>query len=89
VGTWTASPAQGVTIALSIAAPEKFTWSVDQGGKKTSFDGQVSLAGDVLTLARQDGSALVGRVGVPAPGQLLFQAMGGGAADPGLTFTRQ
>ena len=88
-GTWTASPAQGVAISLTVADPDKFTWSVDQSGKKNAFDGQVSLANDILTLARQDGSALVGRVGMTGDGKMLFQAMGGGAGDPGLTFTRQ
>jgi tetratricopeptide (TPR) repeat protein len=87
-GTWTATPAEGTTITLEIAAPKSFTWKVDQKGKLQQFQGEYSLADDVLTLAQPNGATLVGKVGWRDDQHFSFHLVDVGASDPGLDFSR-
>jgi tetratricopeptide (TPR) repeat protein len=84
-GTWTASPAPGVTITLTIGPADAFTWSVTQNGQTKSFKGQSSLLEGTLTLARADGSPLVAHLTQPDPTSLHFQVS---PTDPGLSFKK-
>jgi tetratricopeptide (TPR) repeat protein len=87
-GTWTAAPVEGTAITLTISAPKSFTWKVDQKGKTQQFQGEYSLADDVLTLAQPNGATLVGRVGWQDDQHFTFRLVNLGTADPGLNFTR-
>jgi hypothetical protein len=88
-GTWTASPADGSAITLSVAPGGKFTWKVASGGQSHALSGESTYGGGVLTLVPAGGNApMVGEVKWQDDGRFVFQALGGGAADPGLTFSR-
>ncbi len=88
-GTWTASPGQGSAITLSIAPGGKFTWKVDSGGQSHDLSGQSTYGASVLTLVPPEGNApMVGEVKWQDDSRFVFQALGGGASDPGLTFSR-
>jgi hypothetical protein len=88
-GEWAATRLDGGKIALSIKPDGGFRWSVeDKGGKTDSFDGTFSLEDNVLILERTSGGALMGRVTALADNKFNFKVMGGGDADPGLTFAK-
>lgn len=88
-GAWTATRADGGKIGLSLTKEGAFAWSVrDQGGKMDSFDGTFSLEDDLLILERKAGGALMGRISALAENRFQFKVLGGGASDPGLTFTK-
>jgi tetratricopeptide (TPR) repeat protein len=88
-GAWTAMRPDGGKIGLGIKDDGTFTWSVeDKAGKKDSFDGTFSLEENMLILERKSGGALMGRVTALADNKFLFKAIGGGDADPGLTFAK-
>jgi tetratricopeptide (TPR) repeat protein len=88
-GTWTASPAQGTTITLTLAADGAFTWKVSVNGDEHTISGTSNSAADILTLAQTNGGPpLVGNVRWQSPDRFVFQALGGGAGDPGLTFSK-
>ncbi len=88
-GTWTASPAQGSAITLSVVPGGKFTWKVDSGGQSHVLSGESTYGAGVLTLVPTGGNApMVGEVKWQDDGRFVFQALGGGAGDPGLTFSR-
>lgn len=88
-GLWTSKPADGVTIQLSLATDSRFTWTVSNQGKSSEFSGQYSMAGDTLTLARQqDGEKLSGRVALTSAKSFTFKLNKTDEKDPGLTFVR-
>jgi len=87
-GTWTAKPAPDTTITLSMKDDHKFIWKVSDKGKPRQFEGESSLADDVLTLTQTGGATLVGRVALEGNNRLNFKAIGDGSDDPGLTFQR-
>ena len=51
-GSWTASPAQDTTIALTIRDDDTFDWEVTSKGKSQDITGNWSLTNGVLTLAQ-------------------------------------
>lgn len=88
-GTWTASPDKGSTIALSFAAQGDFTWKVTTQGQAHSLAGQSTYGSGVLTLVQAEGGPpMVGRVTWQDADHFVFQALGGGTGDPGLSFSR-
>jgi tetratricopeptide (TPR) repeat protein len=88
-GTWTASPDAGTSITLAIAADGKFTWKVAAKGKSHQLAGQSTSESGILTLAQAEGAPpMVGQVKWRDGDHFTFQALGGGPADPGLSFTR-
>ncbi len=88
-GEWTATRPDGGRIGLSVKPEGAFQWSVeDKSGKKDSFDGTFSLEDNVLILERSAGGALMGRVTALADNRFNFKVLGGGDADPGLTFAK-
>ena len=90
VGTWTASPADGVTITLNLTPDNKFTWGVKDKGGDRSFAGTSSLGSDILTLAPPSGTAMVGKISLKDANQFNFnfKALGAGSDDPGLNFKK-
>ncbi|WP_145235412.1 tetratricopeptide repeat protein [Urbifossiella limnaea] len=88
-GDWSAARPDGGKIGLALKADGAFTWTVqDKAGKRDSFDGTFTLEDSVLILERKSGGALMGRVTALADNRFLFRLIGGGDADPGLTFAK-
>ncbi|MFO0888052.1 MAG: hypothetical protein U0790_02780 [Isosphaeraceae bacterium] len=87
-GTWTAQPAPDTRIGLTIQADGSFAWQVTQKGQAKSFSGKSTFGEGLLTLAQDQGPALVGRVGWKDANHIAFHIVGEGPDDPGLTFTR-
>jgi tetratricopeptide (TPR) repeat protein len=88
-GTWAATPAQGVKIALAIQDDGAFTWTATGPGKPPmNIAGKSSLADGVLTLSAEGGQngALVGRVAWQDADNFTFRLLGAPANDPGLKF---
>jgi hypothetical protein len=88
VGTWKASPAPGTTIALTAGADGGFQWNVTTQGKTQPIQGKYTYDNGVLTMTQPSGDALVGKVTWQDDNHFVFQAMGGGPSDPGLTFSK-
>jgi tetratricopeptide (TPR) repeat protein len=88
-GTWSASPDKDSAIALSIAAGGDFTWKVTTKGQSHPLSGQSTYGSGVLTLVQAEGGPpMVGRVTWQDADHFVFQALGGGPGDPGLSFRR-
>ncbi|WZO98883.1 hypothetical protein EP7_000474 [Isosphaeraceae bacterium EP7] len=89
-GTWKASPAQGVTITLTVKDGNRFEWDVASGqGSPHKIEGESGFSDNLLTLAQdKDGGVMVGRITWLAEDKMNFKIVNGGAGDPGLTFTR-
>ncbi len=87
-GTWTANPAPGTTISLTLQPDGNFQWQVDQKGQTRSFGGTSSFGDGILTLAQTQGPALVGRVSWQDANHITFHVVGDGPDDPGLAFSR-
>ncbi|MDG3005316.1 tetratricopeptide repeat protein [Paludisphaera mucosa] len=90
VGTWKAAPDGTTAIELTIQADGGFTWNVTQQGRAQPITGKYTYGGGVLTMARAgaENDAMVGRVTWKDASNFVFQALGGGAGDPGLTFSK-
>ncbi len=88
IGTWTASPAKGVSIALSLDANKGFSWKVNDRGQTREFTGQATFDNSTLALAPSDQPPMVGTVTRNDEGHIVFKAAGGPPNDPGLTFAK-
>ncbi|MGO9922619.1 MAG: hypothetical protein ACLQIB_48980 [Isosphaeraceae bacterium] len=88
IGTWTASPAKDVTIALALDQKKGFSWKVTDRGQAREFRGQATFDNNTNTLALvpPDQPPMVGTLRRSDDGHLVFKAMGAPANDPGLTF---
>src|SRR5262249_30878756 len=89
VGTWKASPEDGTSIALTIAADGGFQWNLTQQGRTQPIAGKYTFGSGILTLAQSDDNVMVGRVSWKDDAHFVFQAMGGGPNDPGLSFAKE
>jgi tetratricopeptide (TPR) repeat protein len=89
-GTWTASPVAGTTITLKISQDNKFTWNFTANGQTRQLAGQFTSEKGVLSLVPAEDTAppMVGQVTWQDPNHFVFQALGGGPGDKGLTFAR-
>jgi tetratricopeptide (TPR) repeat protein len=87
-GRWTAQGAQGGTITLDLGADGKFTWTYTTQGQSRSFQGTYAYENGLLTLVRQEGPPIVGRVTWIGDNRFTFTLVGAGPGDPGLTFSR-
>jgi hypothetical protein len=87
-GDWTANPAADTSITLAIQPSGAFNWDVTQKGQKHHFAGTSTYGNGILTLAREKGPAMVGRVSWKGPSQITFRVVGEGPDDPGLTFMK-
>ncbi len=90
VGAWKAAPDGNTTIGLTLNGDGGFTWNVTQQGRTQPITGTYTYGSGVLTLARNggDNDAMVGRVTWKDDSHFVFQALGGGANDPGLSFSK-
>lgn len=87
-GTWTAHPSSNTAISLTFNKDKTFNWKVTQGGQDKQFGGEATLGDNILTLAQNGGTALVGRVSMDGDQKFNFKVVGDGPGDPGLTFSR-
>jgi Tetratricopeptide repeat len=86
VGAWTASPANNVTIVLSLSQDKGFTWKVTDRGQSRQFQGEATFDNDVLALTPPDQPPMVGTVSWRDDAHFQFKAIGAPPNDPGLTF---
>jgi tetratricopeptide (TPR) repeat protein len=87
-GTWTAQPAADTTISLAISPDGAFTWHVTLKGQARQFAGKSTFGQGMLTLAQDNGPALVGRVSWKDANHMTFHVVGDGPDDPGLSFSK-
>jgi tetratricopeptide (TPR) repeat protein len=87
-GTWTAQPTQDTTITVTFPDPGHFVWKVTHQGQEHQFQGESSFVNGILTLAQDQNNAMVGDVSWQDPTHFQFKVLGGGPADPGLTFAK-
>jgi hypothetical protein len=87
-GNWTAHPAADTTVDLSLQPTGGFTWKATKAGKPQQISGTSTFGEGILTLAQDQGPALVGRVSWTSPTQMTFRIVGDGPEDPGLSFTK-
>jgi hypothetical protein len=87
-GTWKASPAQGVTVTLTLDDKGAFTWAVDVRGQAREFRGNATFGDGTLALVPPDQPPMVGKVTWKDDARFQFQALGAPPSDPGLNFGR-
>jgi hypothetical protein len=88
-GTWTASPDERSTITLTPSDKGTFAWKVGAKGQSHQLAGESAYGNGIPTLSQGDGGPpVVGRVMRQDEDHFVFQALGGGPGDPGLTFRR-
>jgi hypothetical protein len=87
-GTWTAQPAPDTKITVTFQDPNHFVWKVSHQGQDHQFQGDLSYTNGILTLAQDQNNAMVGDVNWQDPNHFQFKVLGGGASDPGLSFTK-
>jgi hypothetical protein len=88
-GTWTAQPDKDTTISVTIPDPGHFTWTVTQQGQPRQLQGRLTYGNGILTLAQDQGPAIVGNITWTDENHFTFKVPGAGSSDPGLTFTKQ
>jgi thioredoxin-like negative regulator of GroEL len=86
LGTWSASPAKDVTIALVLDQSKGFSWKVTDRGQSREFHGQATFDNGTLALIPPDRPPMVGTISRNDDGHFVFKAVGGPPNDPGLTF---
>jgi hypothetical protein len=87
-GTWTASPAPGVSIKATLQPDKHFTWTFTEGGQTTNFTGTYTQQGDELVLTRdQDGQKMDGTVSMSDNG-FRFRLKNTDPNDVGLQFAK-
>jgi tetratricopeptide (TPR) repeat protein len=87
-GNWTATPASGVSINLTMDSDGNFTWTVNQQGGPVKISGQATLSDGVMTLNSTSNGPMVGRVTKNGPNEFKLKAVGTDESDPGLTFKK-
>jgi len=90
-GTWTANPAPGAKVTLTMQNGGAFSWAVAASGQPAkTISGTSSLNDGVLTLNDKDSrlGTLAGQVAWQDDSHFTFRAVGAPADDPGLKFAR-
>jgi hypothetical protein len=87
-GTWKASPAKDVQIALTLREDKTFTWKFTTNGKSQDFSGKYELGDKSLALARNDGESMDGSLEREGSTGFKFRMNDADADDPGLSFSR-
>jgi tetratricopeptide (TPR) repeat protein len=87
-GSWTAQPAQNVSIALTIQPDGGFVWDVNSQGQKQTIQGQAGFQDGTLILQQAQGPPLVGKVTQSAANSFVFAPPGAGGNGGGLVFNR-
>jgi hypothetical protein len=88
-GTWTAHPDKDTTISVTVPDAGHFTWTVTQQGQPRQLQGRLTYGNGILTLAQDQGPAIVGNIAWTDENHFVFKVPGAGPNDPGLTFARQ
>ncbi|MHC5542389.1 tetratricopeptide repeat protein, partial [Singulisphaera rosea] len=88
VGAWSASPAQDISITLSLDNSKGFSWKVTDHGQPREFKGEATFGEDTLALLPPDQPPMVGKVAWKDDGHFQFQALGAPPSDPGLSFSK-
>jgi tetratricopeptide (TPR) repeat protein len=88
-GTWTAQPDKDTTISVSFADQGRFTWTVTHQGQPRQLQGRLTYGNGILTLAQDQGPAIVGNLNWTDETHFTFKVPGAGPDDSGLTFNRQ
>ncbi len=88
-GTWTAQPDRDTTITVTFPDPTHFNWTLTRQGQSRQLQGRLTYGNGILTLAQDQGPAIVGNTTWTDEKHFKFQVPGGGPDDPGLTFAKQ
>ena len=88
VGTWKADGENNMKFVLTLRADGTFNWVYTADGETHKFDGNYTVGNGLMTLARADHGALVGRLKWVDDKTFNFKMVGGGPEDAGLTFKR-
>jgi len=88
VGSWKSAGENDTNFQLTLGADGRFEWAYTVDDKTTKFDGTYTFGNGLLTLVRQEGPALVGRLKWNEDGSFNFKMVDGGPEDPGLTFKK-
>lgn len=87
-GNWTAKRPDGSSISLDLSKDSKFAWKYTQGGKTHDFDGNFTVADNLLVLNQDNNPAMVGQVSALDGKSFNFRLAGSPSGDPGLTFMK-
>ncbi|MCA9021813.1 MAG: hypothetical protein KDA74_16810 [Planctomycetaceae bacterium] len=86
-GIWRAKRPNG-EIELSLNKGE-FQWAYDLKDSDESFDGKYEITGDMMLLATEQGSQMVGKVTHHDQDHFTFRLLGANESDPGVNFQRR
>jgi len=87
VGTWSAAGSGGTTFLMTLDKDSAFSWKYTSGKKSQEVKGVFAVEQNILALQVEDGTVMLAEISL-AGNQLKFKVIGGGASDPGLTFTK-
>ena len=88
IGTFRASPADGVEFKIMLNADQTFKWTFKSKVSTSSFEGTYTIDGNKFTLVRKtDGDKMVGIVAFN-DNVFHFKMQDGDPKDPGLNFLR-
>jgi hypothetical protein len=88
-GTWTAQADKDTAISVTFPDPSHFTWTVTHQGQSRQLQGKLTYGNGILTLAQDQGPAIVGNTAWSDDNHFSFKVPGANPNDPGLTFTKQ
>ncbi len=89
VGSWTATPDPDTSIILAFLGGDRFSWTISHEGKEQQkLEGSTTFGRNILTLAQNQGPALVGNVTWQDETHFNFKVPGAKPNDPGLSFTK-
>jgi tetratricopeptide (TPR) repeat protein len=88
VGQWKAEQPDGAAITLRLTKEGKYTWTVAQKGKPREFNGDYTVADNLLILKQNAKPVMVGEVTLKGNAQFNFKMPGDNPADSGLTFAK-
>jgi predicted Zn-dependent protease len=89
VGSWEATRPDGSSISLVLTADNKYKWKYSRQGKDQEFQGDCTLADNVLILKQNAAPAMVGQVSLLGGDRLNFKLANDNPSDPGLTFSKR
>ncbi len=85
-GTWVAEPDAQTTITLTFPQPGRFQWVIRHDGQDHNLTGRMTSGSNILTLAQDQGSAMVGNLTWQDETHFTFKVPGAPPEDHGLAF---